>query len=448
MTNYWIYDIETLKNLFVVCFLSIDTKEEKTFIIYKEQSDLPFWVEENQIVKLREFLKTTKGLIGFNNIGFDYQVLHQLIKTNITDTTKLLQIQYDSAQLIISNQDEERKVLVWDNEFKIPQLDLFLIWHLNNRAKSLSLKALEFSMDFPNIEEMPIHHNSIIEPHQIDSVVSYCLNDIRATYQFYLATIGNTEHPLYKGVNKLNLRQDIFEETGLNCFNWDNVKIGENLMKQYYCKETGTNPIHLKELKTNIRPVFTFKECFPDYMKFETLKMQQFIESFQDEIVPWQKDEESDAKKWHKDIRFGKTTYTIALGGIHSNETERIITPKENEILRDADVGSQYPNEIRKRVLYPLHLSPVWNKNYQGIIEKRIEAKGLFKKTKEGKYQAIQEAYKESLNGGSYGKLGEKSSWQYCQFTAKCVTIGCQIEILMLIEQMEMAGISVYSANT
>lgn len=107
-----------------------------------------------------------------------------------------------------------------------------------------------------------------------------------------------------------------------------------------------------------------------------------------------------------------------------------------------------YPNCIRKRKLYPLHLNPVWNKNYQNLIIKRIDAKKKFKETKDGKYQAIQEAFKLAMNGGSYGKTGESTSWQYCQFTNKSITIGCQIDLLMLIEQLECAGITVLSANT
>ena len=59
----------------------------------------------------------------------------------------------------------------------------------------------------------------------------------------------------------------------------------------------------------------------------------------------------------------------------------------------------------------------------------------------------MQGAYKLILNG-NYGKLNETTNWQYSPFTAMCVTIGCQIDILMLIELLETNGISVISANT
>ena len=77
-----------------------------------------------------------------------------------------------------------------------------------------------------------------------------------------------------------------------------------------------------------------------------------------------------------------------------------------------------------------------------------MDAKKLYKQTKEPKYQAIQEAYKLALNGGGYGKLGESTSWQYDPFSVMCTTIGNQFEILMLIESLETNGIHVITANT
>ncbi len=90
---------------------------------------------------------------------------------------------------------------------------------------------------------------------------------------------------------------------------------------------------------------------------------------------------------------FNGSTYTIALGGIHSIDPPRIIRPKVNEILIDADIGSQYPNAINKRELFPAHLGKEWLIGYKDIIQKRILAK-------KNKQINISEAYKLALNGG------------------------------------------------
>lgn len=137
---------------------------------------------------------------------------------------------------------------------------------------------------------------------------------------------------------------------------------------------------------------------------------------------------------------FNGTSYTIAKGGIHSNDPPRKIIPNENEILRDSDIGSQYPRAIIKRRLFPAHLGEAWLKGYESTFHKRIEAK-------RAKKQSINEAFKLCLNG-AYGKLNEETNWQYSPESMYKCTIGNQIEILMLIEKLETNGIHIVSANT
>jgi hypothetical protein len=431
----WIYDIETLKNCFILC--ATNGKETHIFKIYKHGN-----IVINDYNKMKQFLLNTDGLIGFNNIGFDYPVIHKLLTIKFPTIDNLIRIQYDTAQTIIKEQDydyKDRTVNVTERDWLIPQLDLFRIWHFNNKAKATGLKWLQFSMNWHNIEEMPIDYREDILPEQIDSIVSYCINDIESTKEFFNYTIGNTTHPLYKGIDKIQLRKDIENEFGLNCANWNDVKIGEQLLKKDYCNLTGIYSKDLDKIKTNIHPEFIWQDCFPDYINFSTPEFNKFINSIKYKYV-------TEGQEYN--FTYKNTTYTIALGGLHSNDKARILEPTSNQILRDCDVGSMYPNRIRKAGLHPLHLSVIWNTNYQKYIEKRLEAKSAYKKTKEMKYQAIQETFKLALNGGSFGKTGETTSWQYCNFTNKKITIGSQMDLLMLIEQLEVAGIEVYSANT
>lgn len=146
-------------------------------------------------------------------------------------------------------------------------------------------------------------------------------------------------------------------------------------------------------------------------------------------------------KELEYQFTFNNTTYTVALGGIHSNDKPRLIKPIKDEILIDADIGSQYPNAIAKRELYPSHLGKEWLVGYKDIIQRRIQAK-------KDKKTNIAEAYKLALNGGGYGKLGEEFNWQYSPENMYKCTIGNQVEILMLIEKLELNGIHIVSANT
>lgn len=145
-------------------------------------------------------------------------------------------------------------------------------------------------------------------------------------------------------------------------------------------------------------------------------------------------------EKQEYNFSFNGTEYTIGLGGLHSIDIPRRIIPTKDEILIDADISGNYPWNIIKRSLYPTHLGKEWLIGYKDVYEKRIQAK------KEGK-KSITEAYK-LLGNGSYGKMGEKFSWQYSPESLYKCTIGNQIELLMLVERLETNNIHVISANT
>lgn len=122
----YIYDLETYPNFFLASFKCIIKNKYYEF----EISD-----RKNDINKLREFLNQKDlKLIGFNNINFDYPVLHNTILSNNNNWTSY-QI-FEEVEKIIN----EKYSSIWDNLVKIPQLDLYKIWHYDNKNKSTSLK--------------------------------------------------------------------------------------------------------------------------------------------------------------------------------------------------------------------------------------------------------------------------------------------------------------------
>lgn len=70
----YVYDIETLKSCFTYSAINIDTEEIVKYVIHKDTSD---------IAELFDHLHQCKGQIGFNNINFDYPILHYILKKGI-----------------------------------------------------------------------------------------------------------------------------------------------------------------------------------------------------------------------------------------------------------------------------------------------------------------------------------------------------------------------------
>ena len=53
--------------------------------------------------------------------------------------------------------------------------------HWDNRAKMSSLKWIQYSMDWKNVEEMPHPHNEpITDANQLNLVINYCLNALKS----------------------------------------------------------------------------------------------------------------------------------------------------------------------------------------------------------------------------------------------------------------------------
>lgn len=459
-----VYDIETIFEEFSI------TISDPNY-----QNPIDFRINRfiNQIDALTKYLLETEVdyWVGYNNVTFDSQVLQHIISNKDKWVQKtgaeMAALIWQFAQDVIDDTNAGlfppyREQWLWAK-----QMDIFKIHHFDNEARRTSLKWLEYSMDLEDIEEMPIAHanykwvgnrkvpyDRLWKDEEFSLTDHYRRNDVKATCVALEYTLGNVEHEVYKGKNKIQDRLDTIDEFKLpkEAMNWSDVKIGDELNKLGYMQLKGIKDAKvIYDLKKNRRGKrqFTYGDCIPDYVKFTSPTLIGFYERIKDIRVKLteKKDKEGKKKKQEFSVAFNKTTYTIARGGIHSNEKNRIIIPLPNEVLMDADVGSQYPNAIFKRKLFPSHLGPEWLIMYGNTIQRRLTFKTKGKTDKRAK--GIAEMLKLSLNGGGFGKLNEPSNWQYDPFAAFSCTIGNQFEILMLIEALEIeGGIHVISANT
>jgi hypothetical protein len=293
-------------------------------------------------------------------------------------------------------------------------------------------------MDLENIEEMPIHHSKTdMSTVELLQTVDYCVNDVQATYQFYLITIGETDHPLYKGENRIELRQDIQEEFGIPCLNYSDSKIGDEMIKKYYCQEKN---ITYKELpkKGFFRKEIVVKRCIADYVEFQTKELQQFLARIKKMKLGMQDD-------FKEEIHFYNNVYSFMKGGIHTENKPMVFEANDEYEIIDWDVTSYYPAIIINNGRYPMHLGKEFLRGYQQMFNKRIELKPLAKKDK--KIKGIVGALKLAVNS-VYGKSSDMQSWIYDRELTMFTTITGELSIMMLAEMYETNGIHVISANT
>ena len=430
-----IYDIETMQEFFLVNVY--DPQENKTHEFMVSQ-----W--HNTLDMMVKFISEHPDYywVGYNNLRFDAQVVEWVLRnydfwhewTGLEICAAIAQ----KAQDVIHDANYEVFSEYREHELTMKQIDLFKVNHYDNKNRMVSLKRLEFEMDLENIEEMPIHHSKTnMTKEDIELTRDYCTNDVMATYEFYKITIGECDHPLYKGNNQIELRQDIEEEFGIPCLNYSDSKIGDEMIKKYYCEE---KRIMLSDLprKGYFRKNINVKYCIAKYVKFETPQLQDFLKRMKSLVLALNDD-------FKESIEFYGNTYTFAKGGLHTENKPEVFEADDEYEIIDWDVSSYYPAIIINNGKYPAHLGKEFLNGYVKMFERRLELKPQAKKDK--RIKGIVGALKLAVNS-VYGKSSDMQSWIYDRQLTMFTTITGELSLLMLIEAYELAGIHVISANT
>ncbi len=420
-----VYDIETIKGLFTYSGYNITENKVYQFVIHKSK---------NQLVELVNHITSLEGMIGFNNTGFDYPVLHFILKNyrewgGLTNQ-QIVELIYEQAQEVIADSDrqfyEKQLPYLPEWEYVVQQLDLYKLWHFNNQARRTSLKALEIAMGMTNVMDMPIHHSEEnISVQDIIDVLEYNLHDVRTTYKFYL-----------KSLDKLNLRNQLNLKYNLKCINFPDSKIGESLLLKLYCDITKSDPKEINKLRT-YRKGIKLSDCIFPYVKFKSDKFTEFLAMLKTKTIVETKGEITFS------VIFKGFKYDYGTGGIHGCIKSGIYESDDDSIIRDADVGSQYPNLAIQNGLFPKHLGKVFCKIYkEDIVDVRLKAK------KEGN-MVLSDGFKLSANS-VYGKSNDKYSFLYDPMYTMQTTMNGQLLLSMLAEELvlEIPGLIMLQINT
>lgn len=399
----FVYDIETLSNCFTYTSIDRDSDEIVKFVI---------WKEKNEIYELLTHLSNCSGQIGFNNLNFDYPVIHYIIKERNKlvqlDGDKIAKLIYKKAQSVISQEYS----VIKESEVIIPQLDLFRIWHYDNKARMTSLKKLEIAMNFPNVQDMPYSHEHKIKTEkEVEEILDYNLNDVEATKTFY-----------FKTTDKLDLRKGLRQKYGLDCFNFPDSKIGEQLMLKLYCHYTNQSEDEIKRKRTH-RTLFRFAECIPHYIKFQTPEFNQLLDYLRSIEVKELKE------SFKYSFEYNGFTFDLGTGGIHGCIKPGVYKSNEDFIIVDADVASLYPSLAITLNLHPEHLGEQFSQIYEeGIVKPRLEAKKAGDKV-------MADGFKLSANS-VYGKSNSEYSFLYDPLYTLKTTLAGQLALCMLSEML------------
>lgn len=413
-----VFDIEVLKNVFTCTCKNTETKQITVFEISPRRVD---------IQGLVTFFYEDYYFVGYNNIHYDNPILNYIIMLynkhyfNSYSTRELTESIFRMSQLVI---DKNSDFDLW-KEYKYARnfLSIDLLTMLYSKALRVSLKEMQVTMQYKNVEEFVVDWHQDLPEKDIDRLISYNINDVEST-----------EELLYRCKDLLELRIETEKDFGLPCLSLDRVNLGDRLLQLKVMEKTGLNKKQLENMKSPANYVDLEKVIFP-WIKFESPILQKKLTDMKNQhnISPGR-------KGYINTFMFGEMKVTIGVGGIHGDNGTCIIKPNEDELLLDSDVNSLYPSLMRMYHLYPPKLKDVLGQIFPQIIDDRLEFKRTGQKNKN-------ETYKYMLNGVS-GKMQDETSWLFSPFTVMQVRINGQLLLLMLAERLLKLGCKLYQINT
>lgn len=429
-------DVETYRNYFLICFRDITTGNSKHFEMYDGHP-----LDRNAVFKvLKNFT-----IVTFNGNTYDVPMIRKALQMGVTNAT----LKQMSDAII------QRNLKPWDceREYGLPNIPWLDHIDLIEPAPSVQvgLKLYGGRLHSKRLQDLPIEPDAHITPEQRPILVDYCYNDCETTVD------------LYRHIEpQLDLRAAMSQQYDVDLRSKSDAQIAEAVIRHELERISGD-----KLSRPSFPSGYSFKYQAPSFIEFKTPVMQEALELIESETftLDYKGDVQMPKTLSAKKIKIGKSTYRMGIGGLHSSESKVSYQADDDMMLRDADVAAFYPAIILICELYPDHLGPAFLDVYRTLRERRITAKAEIKEVKKAigmlvnahREAALRQDLKSLVTidmtlkivlNGAFGKLGSRWSFLFSPNLMIQVTLTGQLVLLMLIEELELAGISVISANT
>ncbi|MGN1300351.1 MAG: hypothetical protein ACI4VC_03295 [Clostridia bacterium] len=427
-------------------------------------------------------------LYGFNNQGYDDLMIKAfLMYFNRFDSTKsLIEFLYNISQKIIKLQSDKEaffndKELELIRNYRLPYatVDLQQVYGLHAatvitnketgtrdkfgkslKQTSINLKwheLLDFTLPPIDEEEYNLYWckqdkyrgltldelNKLITndfdryvlPKYIKPMLYYNKNDV------FLCGEMVRQKP-----DEVKLRYSISNAFGVNVLCSARANIADKLTVRFYSDMSGLSPKQFIKERTE-RTKLSFKKIIFPHIQFKTPELQKLLSEMKEVCIT-----RTNKDAFSKEITFYGTTYTLATGGIHSKDMPRVCRSDDKYVYLHHDYTSYYPSIMISYNIAPKHLNKAtFVKMVDYLKQTRVKCKhtkdedGLVIEGVPNKVGA--EALKIVINS-IYGKLGSELFFLYDRFAQMQVTINGQLMTMTLIEELELNGIHVISANT
>ena len=450
--NHYTYDIEVYKNVFTCVIYGVQEDEYLTYEVSERQNDFSNFIED-----LFTLARNGASMVGFNNIGYDYPVVHALINlwklNRNADWETVTRTARGKSDDIINCPFEHRfSQIIWPRDRFVPQIDLYKIHHFDNIARATSLKGLEFAMRSKDVGDLPFDVDHELNGDEIDELLRYNKHDVSETHRFYLESL-----------EALEFREQLGEKFDKDFTNHNDTKIGKDIFVIELEKELGDDACFewvdkKRKPRQTPRAEIQLSQVVLPYAEFKRQPFKEVLKWFKRQVIYETKGVFTEiptenlgalaffcndrmVKKKIKNLNciVDGIQFDFGTGGLHACIEPGIYRSDEEFVIIDLDVTSYYPSLAIENTVFPEHLGETFCDVYEDLKQRRMSFK---KGTPENA------ALKLALNG-VYGDSNNQYSPFYDPFYTMTITINGQLLLCMLSERvMEIEGLQFLQANT
>ena len=359
--------------------------------------------DDSQLLKLVEYINSMQAryiedvpvrydMFGYNNQGYDDMMFKAfMMYFNRFDNSRLLCKKLKEINDKLISLQDDKDALWKDREldlirkYRLPwaTVDLFKVYALNSAGVNVdkdtgerkkygkSLKQVSINLKWHNLldftlppiddEEGDVYRkrneyrgmtneqlNAIITndfdryvlPKYIKPMLHYNKNDV------YIVCEIARQKP-----DEIKLRYSLGAAFNLNLLCSARSNIADKLLYKFYSERSGLKPEAFKDLRTH-RTALSFKKIIFPHICFQTDELKKVLEDMK-KVTIYRTNKDS----FEKVIKFHGTTYTIATGGLHSQDRPGVLTSTDDYTFIHYDISSFYPSVMVAYNIAPKHLN-------------------------------------------------------------------------------------------
>jgi hypothetical protein len=416
MQKHWVMDIETTACLFAAVFEHYFDNTRHVFVVSQLLDNF-----DELLIFLDQNVRGNEWHISYNGIAFDSQVIQwiminrwKLLKMSGDERARAI---YAYSQSVIdkSKNREWSDYPLW--KLKIRQIDIFKMNHWDSAAKTSSLKWIQYSTDWENMEEMPLHHTHEIRTmEELDMTINYCINDVASTKRIFQLS-----------KEQVQLRKNLTNSYGIDLYSASEPRISKELFAHFLSEKMNVDKKWLKTLRTP-RSSIIVKDIILPYIKFTTPEFKRVEQWFNNLVIDYTvkmtKEERKKLYSFSTNYKGCKTDYGLGgLHGIHSGHHKI----KPGYTIMTSDVISFYPRMAMLNKWSPAHLpQQIFCDQYEWFFNERVS----IPKSDPRNY-----VYKIILNA-TYGLSSDENCYLYDPLFTMQITVNGQLSLSMLYEML------------